>query len=110
MSGWQLFYLYTPWYHEATLSHHFVVCRFEEVAGVRSSAVKAAMRCADAALESLSPGERSAVAESRQKGEAVIQRVVTALTDELGAYQQGSLLTKVQRWDADGVALIGPLH
>ncbi|KAL4855431.1 Reticulocyte-binding protein 2 a [Chlorella vulgaris] len=83
---------------------------FEEVAGVRSTAVKAAMRAADAALDGLSPEQRAVVADSRRGGEAVVRRVVAALTDELAAYQQGSLLTKVQRWDADGVALIGPLH
>ncbi|KAI3436380.1 hypothetical protein D9Q98_002434 [Chlorella vulgaris] len=83
---------------------------FEEVAGVRSTAVKAAMRAADAALDGLSPEQRAVVADLRRGGEAVVRRVVAALTDELAAYQQGSLLTKVQRWDADGVVLIGPLH
>jgi hypothetical protein len=68
------------------------------------------MRAADAALDGLSPEQRAVVADSRRGGEAVVRRVVAALTDELAAYQQGSLLTKVQRWDADGVVLIGPLH
>ncbi|KAL4448648.1 hypothetical protein ABPG75_005867 [Micractinium tetrahymenae] len=84
--------------------------KFEEAAGVRHPAVKATMRAADAALEALTPEQRSQVAAARPNCEANIARVVAALTDELGAYQQGNPTTKVQRWDAEGAALVGPLR
>jgi len=77
---------------------------------VRHPAVKAAMRAADNALDTLTPDQRTLVSEARPQYEACIARVVAALTDELGAYQQGNLTTKVQRWDEEGARLIGPLH
>lgn len=77
---------------------------------MRASAVMSSMRAADTALESLSAEQRSAVAAARPEGEACIAKVVAALTDELAAYQHGGPVTKVQRWDAEGVRLIGPLH
>lgn len=77
---------------------------------MRHPAVKATMRVADAALETLTPEQRTQVAEARSNYEASIARVVAALTDELGAYQQGSPTTKVQRWDSEGAALVGPLR
>lgn len=95
-------------------THTFRPCRrrFEELAGVRASAVKATMRAADAAMERLTEEQRSVAAATRPQSEALVDRVVAALTDELGAYQQGNMVTKVQRWD-DGegaLQLIGPLH
>lgn len=77
---------------------------------MRHPAVKAAMRAADSALDGLTSEQRQEVAAARQGYEACMARVVSALTDELGAYQQGSPVTKVQRWDAEGAQLIGPLH
>ena len=85
-------------------------CRLEELAGVRHAAVKAAMRASDAALEGLTAEQRAAVAAVRPQYEATVARVVAALTDELGAYQKGKASTRVQRWDAEGAALVGPLR
>ncbi|PRW44890.1 apoptotic chromatin condensation inducer in the nucleus-like isoform X1 [Chlorella sorokiniana] len=85
--------------------------RFEEAAGVRHPSVKATMRAADAALDTLSAEQRAAVAEARPQAEATISRLVAGLTDELGAYQQGSPVSKVERWASEGAAgVIGPLH
>ncbi|KAI7840808.1 hypothetical protein COHA_005454 [Chlorella ohadii] len=85
--------------------------RFEEAAGVRHPAVKATMRAADAALDTLSAEQRAAVAEARPQAESTISRVVAALTDELGAYQQGSPVSKVERWASEGAGgVIGPLR
>lgn len=67
------------------------------------------MRASDAILEALTADQRSAVAAARPDFEETLRRVVAALTDELGAYQQGNPITKVQRWDSEGAALIGPL-
>lgn len=86
--------------------HH----RYEELAGVRHPAVKATMRAADAALDTLTPDQRSAVAAARPRAEETIARVAAALTDELAAYQPGNPVSKLQLWDAEGTALIGPLH
>ncbi|PSC67518.1 hypothetical protein C2E20_8825 isoform B [Micractinium conductrix] len=84
--------------------------KLEELAGVRHAAVKAAMRASDAALEGLTAEQRAAVAAVRPQYEATVARVVAALTDELGAYQKGKASTRVQRWDAEGAALVGPLR
>lgn len=77
---------------------------------MRHPAVKAAMRGADAALDTLSPDQRSVVAAARPRAEETIARVAAALTDELAAYQPGSPVSKAQQWDAEGAALVGPLH
>ena len=78
---------------------------------MRHPAVKAAMRSADAALDVLTAEQRAAVAEARPRAEATIDCVVAALTDELGAYQQGSPVSKVERWGGEGAAgVIGSLH
>lgn len=101
---------FLPTFTQDLASHAFRLWRrFEEAAGVRHPAVKATMRAADAALEVLTPEQRAQVASVRPNYESTIACVVAALTDELGAYQQGSPTTKVQRWDSEGVALIGPL-
>jgi hypothetical protein len=84
-------------------------CRYEELSGVKSAAVRSCMRASDAALDALTADQRSAVAAARPTFEDVLTKVAAAVTDELGAYQQGSLITKVQRWDNEGAALIGPL-
>lgn len=76
---------------------------------MRHPVVKGAMRAADSALDSLTAEQRSTVSTARQQYEACISKVVGALNDELGAYQQGSPVTKTQRWDSEGVALIGSL-
>ena len=54
--------------------------------------------------------KKATVSVARQQFEACDGKVEGALTDELATYQQGSPVTKVQRWDAEGPALIGPLH
>lgn len=78
---------------------------------MRHPAVKATMRAADAALDTLSAEQRAAVAEARPQAEATVNRVVAALTDELGAYQQGSPVSKVERWASEGAGgVIGPMH
>ena len=77
---------------------------------MRHPVVKSLMRAADAASDSLSSEQRSMVSTSRLQYDACIEKVVAAMTDELGAYSQGSPVTKVQRWDSDGVALIGSLN
>lgn len=77
---------------------------------MRHPSVKAAMRAADAALDTLPPEQRSAVAAARPRAEEAVARVAAALTDELGAYQQGTPVSKAQLWEEQGAALVGPLH
>lgn len=78
---------------------------------MRHPSVKATMRAADAALDTLSAEQRAVVAEARPQAEATVNRVVAGLTDELGAYQQGSPISKVERWASEGAAgVIGSMH
>ena len=83
--------------------------RWEEAAGERSPAVRAATRRADQLLEVLTPDQRSLLATKRGEAAAVLATLSEALTEQLGAYQDGSTRSKVQEWDERGAAMLGPL-
>ena len=83
--------------------------RFEETAGVRSQAVRAATRRADQYLEALTPDERSKVAAKRGEAQAVLNKVSERLTEKLGAYQEGMMKSIVNEWDSRGAVIIGSL-
>jgi hypothetical protein len=82
---------------------------FEESAGVRSQAVRAATRRADQYLEVLTPDERSRVASMRGQAQEVLNKVSEGLTEKLGAYQEGMMKSIVNEWDDRGAALVGCL-
>ena len=83
--------------------------QYEEAAGLRSSVVKAATRRSDKLLEALTPDQRQAVTKRRSKSKEIIARATAALTEQLGAYKEGSTRSKAQDWDERGAAVIGPL-
>lgn len=83
--------------------------RWEEAAGVRSPAVRAATRRADQLLEALTSEQRSQVAAKRGEASAIILKAAEGLTEQLGAYQESSSRSKAQEWDELGAAMLGPL-
>ena len=77
---------------------------------MRHPAVKAATRRADALLESLSPEGRAAVSAYRGASDAVLAAAVGPLEEVLAARAGGATGSRVAAWEAEGVALLGPLH
>lgn len=85
--------------------------KYEEVAGLKSSAVKGAARQAETLLEySLPPDDQSKVAQYRRQSDTVLTTIVDAFTEQLGAYTGNASKSKAQDWDVKGVTMIGPLH
>ena len=84
--------------------------KYEEVAGLKSSAVKGAARQAEMLLDSLPPDDQSKVAQYRRQSDTVLTTIVDALTEQLGAYTGNATKSKAQDWDEKGVTMIGPLY
>jgi hypothetical protein len=82
--------------------------RWEETAGVRSAAVRAATKRADSLLEPLTPEQRERMKKAVSEGE-VLSRVISALTEQLGAYADSGSASRLRDWEARGVDVIGPL-
>lgn len=83
--------------------------QFEEIAGVKSSAVHAAIRRADQLIEALSPKDREILIAARPKYHSLVLKVSDALTEQLGAYQDAVGRNRLQEWNQRGPAMIGPL-
>lgn len=85
--------------------------KYEETAGVKSSAVRNATKQADKLLENMPAEERAVVGANRNKTDQVLNAVIAAFTEELGAYKQGSEKSKVEIWNEQGPKkMIGALR
>lgn len=83
--------------------------QYEEAAGVKSAAVRAATRRADQLLEGLSSEQRAGVAAQRGQSKALVAKVAKDLTEQLGAYQEGTAKSRAQDWDERGAAMLSSL-
>ena len=86
--------------------------KYEEIAGVKSKAVRAATNLADKLSQGLDDGSRAVLKHARSSDpNKIITRVSSALTDILGAYKHSVDLkkSKIEEWNEKGVALFGPL-
>jgi hypothetical protein len=85
---------------------------YEEVAGVKSAAVRAATRRADQLLESVDEISMEAIKAARKKeASAMVFKVTKSLTDTLGAYQDSSTSnrSKAQEWNERQAIMLGSL-
>lgn len=82
----------------------------EEIAGIKSSAVKTATKQADKLLDEMKTEDREIVIAHRTKSAEVLNKVSEALTEELGAYKQGMEGSKVDEWNELGARVIGPMR
>ena len=83
--------------------------RWEETAGVRSPAVRAATRRGDQLLDALTSEQRQQVAAKRGEANALLKKVAEGLTEQLGAYEKSSFKSKAQEWDELGASMLRPL-
>lgn len=94
--------------------------QYEELAGVKSNAVRAATKTADRLLEKLDDGDRQRVNQSIRGNNDVLKRLSEGLTEQLGAYTvligsvesdegRSKSRSRVQEWDEQGARIIGTL-
>lgn len=84
------------------------VAGYGQSAGLRKQVVTSAVRRADDLTTVLAPAQRATLVERRHNANQVLERVLSALTDELGAYQ-ATATSRAEQWDRMGVQIIGPL-
>ncbi len=94
----------------ATVLLEAAMRQYEEVLGLRHHMVNMATKSVEVLNALLLDEQKAMLAAARGRDSSdLIQRVVSALTEELGAYKDSVGASKAQEWDVKGVALIGPL-